>query len=490
MNNTEGKTLIACVICEGNRGSEWAKLLTKRFSKIYVVAASSDCRLFFPNSKQGKSIPCNQLPSLIDVVVFHTGNENLWRKLKLKTQYTFEFNAVGSPGIRKGEEVHRIQRQTSPLDVYDDDVEELFEYVAENRSLLPKMCFPQPEVLPAIVSLCQECLTIQNQAKTDDPLYWLEALDCLQDGKPDWQQFTRLQQALIQESELIGASDMPSAAISQLLEILSRPKQLSDRSAITAASSDLAVELGVSVESASVELPPFEAKTILALKGSPASIAVATVLSSMLDVPRQIIDSVNQPIDWKPLRQTILVIAENQIVSTLANFRSKGFSGAVLVVSGKPFDQIKRNYRVLRFGQGSHDAFEAPWSISSLLMKASQLVPLEPENLRFLQNEIVAPKYLYEEKIAPCLQQLRASKYGSQSLVKVEEVVEQVRAKTPVACHAVVTIADEQKQVQQHWQSAVVMMKNPLQYSQGIQRFEKAVDAWKERVTLVTELPV
>lgn len=489
------ESLVACVICEGDRGSEWAKLLTKHFRKVYVISSNSNCSVFSPDSKQGKSIPCKQLPSLIDVVLFHTGNENLWFKSKLKTRYTFEFNKVGSPCTRQGEKIYSIQRQTCPFDIYESDIEELFEYIVGSRKLLPTMCFPRLEVSPAIFSLCQEYLVAQDKSEVVQSLHWLEVLDCLQDAIPNQQRLHKLQQDLTREWKLVASDDHLSTSLSKLLEAISQPESVISLPVVTDAYSVLASKLALPTvellhQSLPAKLPPFEAKTILALKGNPASMAVADVLSRLLCIPRQIINPANQLLDWKSLRRSILVLAESQVVSKLANLRSQGFSGAVLVVSTQPFAQIKRNYRVLRFGQGSHDAFEQPWSLSSLLAKAIELVPMEPENLQFLQNEIKAPEHLYEQKIEPSLKRLREPDGSPKNLVEAEAVVEQVRAATPVACHAMVTIAGEQKQVQQHLQAALTMLEDHGQYWQGIQRLEKAFEAWRERVTLVTEVPV
>jgi hypothetical protein len=479
------------VICEGDRGLEWGRLLARQFSKVYVIASKSSCSLFHSSTQHYKSVPCEQLPSFVDVVLFHTGNENLWRNFGLDTKYTFEFNKIGSPSIRKQEDVHPIQRQTLPLDIYDDDIEELFEYVAKSRSLLPTMCFPQPEALPAIFTLCQAYLTIKERVKVVNPLYWLEALDCLQDGKPDRQGVIRFRQALTCELGLIGADDDLYYALYQLLETISQINQLINLSIITDAYFALAERLGISsIEVTSVEIPFTNMKAILCFTGSPAGMTVATVLSTLLDIPKQAIDSSNCHPDWQALRETILVLSESQVVSTLANCRSKGFSGAVLVVSGKSFQKIKRNYRVLRFGEGSHNTFEQPWSLSSLLEKVSDLVPMEPENLRFLQNEINASAYLYEEKVAPSLKRLKTLDNKLQSLVEVQEAVKAMTTETPVACHAMVTIGNEKKQVQQHLQIALEMLEDHKRYQQGIQHLEKAFEAWRERIALVTEVPI
>lgn len=482
--------ITACVICKDeDRRLKWIHSLLSRFIQVYGISQSG-YRAFSSEDLQGTILEAGELPEQVDVILFHSSDAALWENSPLKGQYNFEFNAPGTPPVRA--EVTQILRQTAPaFTLQSSDIDQLADYITQNRSNLPIMCCPPLEALPALLSLCQAYLLTQGQSELAEPLYWLEALDL---ANLDPQRLDKLRQVLAAEWQLFTGRSL-TAAMEGLLDAISRPRQTIAPTLVAAAYAsltDLELFAAESLLELSDELSPVEmagaTKTILAVGGNVASSAVASTLATLLHLPQQVLDSNHPPRDWQFLRQAILVLAENQVMSTLALFRAQGFSGSVLVISNQPFAQIKRNYRVLRFGQGSHDAFEAPWSFSSLLDRVSQLVPMEPENLEFLQNEIAAPKDLYDEKIAPCLQNLRAA--GSEQRDQIEEIVEQVRARTPVACHAMVTIANEQKQVQQHLQSALAMMENPQQYDQGKYRLEKAFDAWHERVTLVTELPV
>jgi hypothetical protein len=480
--------ITACVICkDDDRRLKWIQTLWNKFVQVYGISQSG-YRVFSSEDPLGTILEAGELPEQVDVILFHSSDATLWENSPLKGRYHFEFNAPGTPPIRV--EVTRILRQTAPaFTIQASDIDQLADYITQNRSSLPLMCCPPLEALPALLSLCEAYLQIQGQSESAESLHWIDAL-----GLADHlQRLDQLRQVLVTEWQLFTEHSLPTA-IDGLLDAISQPKQAIAPTLVAAAYASL-TELDLFADESffeSSDESPAEiagaTKTILAVKGNVASSAVASTLSTLLALPQQVLDLNDPPDDWQFFRQAILVLAESQVMSILARFRSQGFSGSVLVVSNQPFDQIKRNYRVLRFGQGSHDAFAAPWSLSSLLEKASQLVPMEPENLEFLQNEIAAPKDLYDEKIAPCLHDLKA--VGSEQRDQIEEIVEQVRARTPVACHAMVTIADEQKQVQQHLQSALAMMENPQEYDQGRYRLEKAFDAWHERVTLVTEIPV
>jgi hypothetical protein len=479
----------ACVICkDDDRRLKWIQALLNRFIQVYGISQSG-YRVFSKKDPLGTILEAGELPKQVDVILFHSSDAALWENSQIKGRSHFEFNAPGTPPVRA--EVTRILRQTAPaFTIQASDIDQLADYVTQTRSSLPLMCCPQLEALPALLSLCQAHLQIQGQSESAESLHWVDALD-LTDLAP--QRLDQLRQVLVTEWQLFTGHSLPTA-IDGLLDAISQPRQAIAPTLVAAAYASLTELNSFAAESSldsADELPSEpagETKTILAVRGNVASSAVASTLSTLLHLPQKVLDSDYPPRDWQFFRQAILVLAESQVMSTLARFRAQGFSGSVLVISNQPFDQIKRNYRVLRFGQGSHDAFAAPWLISSLLEKASQLVPMEPENLEFLQNEIAAPRDLYDEKIAPCLHDLKAA--GSEQRDQIEEIVEQVRARTPVACHAIVTIANEQKQVQQHLQSALAMMENPQEYEQGRYRLEKAFDAWHERVTLVTEIPV
>ncbi|MFB2979569.1 hypothetical protein [Microseira sp. BLCC-F43] len=200
---------------------------------------------------------------------------------------------------------------------------------------------------------------------------------------------------------------------------------------------------------------------------SPIANSVATVVATLLGIERM---GLQQPIGKAKVKfpkQSVLVLSCEQI-SRLAELRLHGFDGAVLVLASESFDALGAKHPILLWGQGSHDACTYPWKLPDLLEKVAELVPMEPENLKMLQKELKAADRWFQRRVIPCLRKL-AKKQGNgavdaKALRSLTTIIEQLRADTPVACHAVVEVGGYSAQIQQHFQTLLEQMGQPDNY--------------------------
>lgn len=212
-------------------------------------------------------------------------------------------------------------------------------------------------------------------------------------------------------------------------------------------------------------------QAIVAFADGPESVvalAAATAISTLLDIDQILLmtygqknqdDLTEAPV--KLPKQSVLVLSQAQI-NQLAGLRLRGFSGAVLVLSTEPFHALKAKYKILRWGQGSHEACQSPWELSALIEAVTELVPLEPENLKMLQKELKAPERWFQRQVVPCLKRLEKQqgnladrkRYQARqdAIASLSTIIEKLRSDTPVVCHAVVEIAGRSAQIQQHFQ--------------------------------------
>jgi hypothetical protein len=145
-----------------------------------------------------------------------------------------------------------------------------------------------------------------------------------------------------------------------------------------------------------------------------------------------------------------LVMDETQ-VSLLPALRLKGIDGGVLVLSFTSPEKLMENYRILRWGDGSHMVSQFPWDIRDLIMKVSELVPMEPENLKMLQSELaISADKILDEAVGPCLNDLIKNPRNARTVNQLANIISEIRARTPVACHSVVSIDGKELQIQQH----------------------------------------
>lgn len=192
---------------------------------------------------------------------------------------------------------------------------------------------------------------------------------------------------------------------------------------------------------------------------TPITLAAATVLSTLLGIEKLRLQNESTETLAKFPKQSLLLLSQARI-NKLAGLRLRGLNSGVLILSSDPFETLKQKHRILRWGQGSHDACRFPWVLPDLLKKSLQLAPLEPENLTMLQKELKAPAIWYQRRVVPSLRKLEKQKGDlSTELEAIARIIEDLRAYTPVACHAVVEIGDRSAQLQQHFQILVDQMQ-------------------------------
>ena len=479
--------LTVCVICRDGRSSLWAKVLINYFAEVYVIVSSSDYRKFTTSDTEGVIIPERKLPSTFSAIFFHSSDEHIWHDSHVTSNYVFEFNTPGTPKAKEG--ILPILRQTSPnFAIESKDVEEIFNYVIGQRESLPSVCYQSLEILPALSLLCQGYISIYfKDKKVSHSSWWLKALGV---SKGDQQQYYYLEELLKSEWMTAGINNAYKAAVDTLMkDIFNSPSSLLSEGSITpqtVTSADKVIvdKLGLQPTKLVAESIQTPFTLIVAIKGSLVSTSVATVLSTSLGIPQLFIEGNEHRHNLKSLKQAIFVIPEKHI-ALLPKFRLKGFSGAVLVLSSIPLSTLKQQHRVLRFGQGSHDSCETPWMLSTLLEKIKELVPLEPENFKLLHKELRASEKLCDQQITSCLEDLKHLKKlhqeDSQRIQEIEKTVVKLRADARVACHTIVTIGQESRQLQQHFQVALdkINIYDNEQRQKAINLLEEALNHLK-----------
>ena len=208
--------------------------------------------------------------------------------------------------------------------------------------------------------------------------------------------------------------------------------------------------------------PPRTVLVLIDASSSPIANAAATVVSTLLGIEKI---RLQEPIGEGKIKypkQSILILSAEQI-TRLAELRLHSFDGAVLVLASESFDALKAKHPILRWGQGSHEACIYPWKLPDLLQKVVELVPMEPENLKMLQQELKAANQWFQQQVIPCLKKLEKRQtdgfWDLKVLASLTTIIEQLRAYTPVACHAVVEIGGRSAQIQQHFQILIESMQ-------------------------------
>jgi hypothetical protein len=230
-----------------------------------------------------------------------------------------------------------------------------------------------------------------------------------------------------------------------------------------------------------------QAVLVFAHSSSTVPLAAATVVSTLLGIDKILLP--NEPTgEKKPKfpKQSVLILSVAEI-NRLASLRLSGFSGAVLILSSDSFNTLKTKHRILRWGQGSHDACQFPWKLPDLLQKVTELEPMEPENLKMLQKELEAPNRWYQRRVIPSLKKLEKQGNG-EALASVATLIEELRAQTPVAFHAVVEIGNRSAQLQQHFQILLAEMGQSDSYEDTqIALLREAFAKWRDLVVKAGE---
>ncbi|MEM7064351.1 MAG: hypothetical protein AAF572_14445 [Cyanobacteria bacterium P01_B01_bin.77] len=494
------KSCTLCIICNDARAKKWGFILAQsgRFSRIYLVLSEYDFQEISSESTDGSLIEEDQLPNAFDGILFHSSNHSLWQSLDITAKYIFEFNTPGDPKKREG--VLPILRQTAPyFNIKQQDIRELSDYITEQRKQLPLCCtkIVQPQVLPGLACLFQlyfEQLEKGNQAI--QPSFFHEVWGQQSGAEIAYGSFQKWVNQLTEEWKyqwrLLDNASVSKNSIDDFLKAVLTDSPSITPDLINQTYHDLRDKLGLQLKTNDLSFKqPEEIKSVISLIGSPASHALAKVLSAVWQVP-QLSLTLNQDNVQNMQRDALLVLDESQ-VHDLKQMRLWGFAGAVLVISKEPFHNLKQRHRVLRFGQGSHKSFPAPWNLQDLLQDLEDMIPLAPENLQFLQQELKASQKLCSSHINPALQCLKHldSLDGiiKNVIEELEEIVSKIRTDLPVACHATIIIkthhGKEQCQIQEHFHAALKKLRSGDRTS-GIEQFKQAfsqlqyyvVEAW------------
>lgn len=201
--------------------------------------------------------------------------------------------------------------------------------------------------------------------------------------------------------------------------------------------------------------PPRAVLVLIDASSSIVANAAATVVSTLLEIEKIKLETPTAKGKVKFPKHSVLVLSTEQI-SRLAELRLHGFDGAVLILASESFDALKAKHPILLWGQGSHDTCSYPWKLPDLLQKVVELVSMEPENLKMLQQELKAANQWYQRRVIPCLKKLEKMQgngtWDAKALSSLATIIEQLRAYTPVAFHAVVEVGGDRAQIQQHFQ--------------------------------------
>ncbi|MGG6242154.1 hypothetical protein ACQ4N7_26355 [Nodosilinea sp. AN01ver1] len=485
------QSLDLVVVCNDERNDAWIELLLKQVSCLYMLKAGR-CRKFVPDDPDGLSIPRDRLPKKVDAVLFHSSDMKLWCDIQIKATYTFEFNTPGAPQLKTG--VIPIFRQTYPyFAVQSTDVDELIAFIAGERQAFPSMCIPPLDVLPAIVTLCQSYLEFVNHESSEivtRPEWWLEGLGLLKHSQLEQSTYQGTLKRLDAEWENLNKLDISRSHLDRLIAslVIQQPKACEVASQaitypnIVDAYNELKLVLSSNANAKALEDAVDDAtslpKRILAIRGSCVGVAAATAASLVLGIEREILEPENLETIGKPPRESVLILAESQVCG-LPFLRLQNFAGAILVLSTESFSTLKRKYRVLRFGQGSHAAITVPPSLADLTSKLKILVPMEQENLKFFQKEMEALKSFYDQEVIPCLQKLEHPTDSLDSATEeIAVLIEQTRTNTPVACHTVVKVGDETLQIQQHLLNALSRLREQKNLEPTISYLQAIFQQW------------
>lgn len=464
----EISSLTIIIICSDERGDSLVNLLKRKVSKLYFLKAGK-CRQYTPDDLTGLSIPRSQLPITADAILFHYTDLRLWKHIQIEADYTFEFNTPGTPQARPN--VIPIYRQTFPyFAIHPDDINELLEFVSHKKQTKPRMCQPSPflDLLPALDVLCKYYLEFNSkQAKETDlkPQWWLESLGLISQGS-----LNQIQCHIVHEKLKIEAkSSEQTSGIYRLFEHLLEPqaegystgKNQISASVVNTLFQDLRLIFGESksTEADESEWEEHVPNALLYVEGSYLASSTASIIANHLCIPLRRLDTdaldTNFPNNFE---KSTLILTEEQIANLPALRYRWSFTGAVLVLSYETFATLKQKHRVLRFGQGSHNAITIPFTLTTLISKVKALLPMEKENLRFLQNELRAIDTLYDKEIKPSLEKLEQPN-NNVALDELTDLIDKLRSQTPVACHTVVTIHDKTQQIQQHLRYALGQLR-------------------------------
>lgn len=422
---------------------------------------------------------------------FTLSNASLWRSLSLKATHTFEFNTPGDPKSREG--VFPILRQTAPyFGIKPQDIEEISNYIIGERLDPPLCCTDilRPYILPSLVCLFHLYFSQVEEGKgaiSHD--FWREI----------WREQSEANSAMMLEQEwrcqlerewkhewrlASRSSSSGKVSIEKLVHAF-----LTDATSVTprlinSAYTELRRKLDLPEKSHGLSAhKPAAIESVIALSDRTANHALAKTLAHLWNIPTLVLEPSAE--NAEKMNQDVLLILSEVQMNQLKLLRLWGFSGAVLVIAADPFRTLRQRHRVLRFGQGSHKSFPAPWDLKALLQELLDLTPLAPENLDLLQREIKASSTMCQSHIDPCIKRLdaieRSNQINETDIEQLEITVGQIRADLLVACHASVTISlsseeEQQLPIQDHFHAALenIRSNDMGRIGSGIKQFRQA----------------
>jgi len=490
------------VVCNDDRNDEWIKLLSRNVSDLYMIKASQ-FRYFTLDNPRGRSLPRRKLPEFVDAILVHYSDMKILGNIPIESKHIFEFNTPGTP--QEHPEVIPIYRQTFPyFAIAPSDIDELIAFIAGERPELPSMCRPAhtPDLLPALLLLCQQYLESSREdgqsSIVNQPKWWLDSLGLLEQDDLNQGAYQTALKCLQEEWQRSKQPELSRASVDRLLAQLVRQQPTgfaitpSDVTYQIVADAHRTLRQLISPATEETSLRQLDTANerpdaILTIEGSFLTAASAAILFLRLkarqpQIQRHVLKQDTLDTLPTPLRHSPLLLTKQQIAH-LPALRQHGFAGAVLVLSQDTFAVLKQNHRVLRFGQGSHNALPLPFTPTTLVNTVINLVPMEPENLHFFQREMDAIRQIYARRIVPCLQKLEQPDQDPAALQpEIASLIAELRSQTPVACHTLVTIDNQSLQIQQHFRRALANLEAQQDPQSAVAYLKAAFAQWYQLV--------
>jgi hypothetical protein len=120
------------------------------------------------------------------------------------------------------------------------------------------------------------------------------------------------------------------------------------------------------------------------------ALAAAQVIATLLEMEKIVLDRVDEATVQKLPRASVILLTETQLINHLGFLRLQGFGGAVIVLtfSSRSFDDLTRDFPILKYGLKSHNSWGFPWELADLLEKVTNIQYLMDGNLQALQQNL------------------------------------------------------------------------------------------------------
>jgi len=224
--------------------------------------------------------------------------------------------------------------------------------------------------------------------------------------------------------------------------------------------------------------------TILAFKDSPASVAAASVLSTLLGGQAKFVSNGEIGHNLSLSRQSLVVLSESQL-NTLVKLRLCGFGGPAIVLSSKAIDSLRQRHNILRWGAEAHEAWEISSPLPELLSKFGRLRPLGVDLLKKLRAELeMRPTQLLEHVNSAVKNLQKNGTNFDEKWTKFEAVIDQILQQTPVACHGTTQVGDRgNKTISRHLQELSDEIKQAKKISDiQLSYLREVLEQWRRRV--------